>query len=101
MDMRQIYLRIITQTFDPDVEAQIKQSVRKILSDVGIDNIDFSSFSPYWKNLKQGELTAQCATALPLNKLQQLFADIWLADTADIHHSAIYLPNVSFLWVSE
>ena len=98
--MMQIYFRVITHEFSPDIGYQTRQYLLNELKHVGIHNITFHEFIPYWKNPRLGEFTCQCTATVSLPQIQQLFATDWQFDTADIRWSRIHIPTACFLWIS-
>ena len=98
--MSTIYCRIITEDYNTATEENVKEFVSRQLSSLGIRTVVFSSYVPYWKEPRQGELSAHFLTQLPLKTVQSRFADTWQADTADIRWSHIHCPHSVFLWIS-
>lgn len=98
--MNKIYCRIITENYSTAAEESVKEFVSQRLSSLGISTAVFSSYVPYWKEPRQGELSAHFLTQLPLEAVQSQFADTWRSDTADIRWSHIHCPHTVFLWIS-
>ena len=101
MSTNEIFITITTQEFTSAAETQVKNKIQSILNEAGIHSVEFGRFSPYWKIAEHGTLTCHIHTNIPLSDIQCLFADLWKSCTADIRWSTIYLPGVSFLWISD
>lgn len=94
------YCRIITDEYSEEVRREV---VRYFISVFGINdvsNIRFSNLRPYWKIDGRGEMDCQFnVTGISLASLQQLFADKWENNTADVKFSNIRCPHTVFFWL--
>lgn len=96
-----IFCRIITKNCAANTQSQITAYISERLEIIDALDIYMSPLVPYWKQPMQGELSFQFLSRTPLFEIQQLFADTWQNDTADVAWSNIRCPGAVFLWVSQ
>lgn len=95
------FCRIITENCASNMHSQITAYISERLESIDALDICISPLVPYWKQPMQGELSFHFWSRTPLSEIQQLFADTWQNETADVAWSNIRCPGAVFLWVSQ
>ena len=99
--MEEIYLRVISFSYDNGCLQRIKNSFLKVCSELQIANINFSEIKPYWKIDGYGELDINfLASSKQFAEIKPFLSDNWVDEVTDSRWAKIFCEDIHFMWLT-